>query len=81
MNGNEHLIAGRDFVNFMTGSANDAIHLQAYIRANGGHYLDAAIEDYPDDIGHESTLIHYSGSQEIWLCHERLLQMPGAASR
>ncbi len=81
MKGNEHLISGRDFVNFMTGSANDATQLQDFINANGGHYLDAAIEAYPDDIGHESTLIHYSGSEEIWLRHESLLRMPGAASR
>ncbi|MFB3303339.1 NAD(P)-binding domain-containing protein [Pseudomonas sp. AMR01] len=81
MSGNEHLIAGRDFVNFMTGSAKDATRLEAYIHAHGGHYLDAAIEAYPDDIGHESTLIHYSGAEDIWLRNEKLLKMPGAASR
>lgn len=81
MEGHEHLIAGRDFINFMTGSAKDANELQAYINSQGGHYLEAAIEAYPDDIGRDSTLIHYSGPKDIWSRHKPLLQLPGAASR
>ncbi len=81
MAGHEPLISGRDFINFMTGSAKDATELAAYISSHGGRYLEAAIEAYPDDIGQESTLIHYSGPEDIWLRHEALLRLPGAASR
>jgi 3-hydroxyisobutyrate dehydrogenase-like beta-hydroxyacid dehydrogenase len=59
-------VAGRKVLNYVTGAPADGTRIAELVTEAGGHYLDAAIAAYPDDIGLPGTLIYYAGDKATW---------------
>ncbi|KPG96041.1 hypothetical protein AEQ67_19160 [Pseudomonas sp. RIT-PI-q] len=74
-------IAGKDFINLMTGTPAEARAMSEYIALNKGNYLDGSIEGYPGDIGKSETLVFYSGTEALWDKHQDTLMKAGGKSR
>jgi 3-hydroxyisobutyrate dehydrogenase-like beta-hydroxyacid dehydrogenase len=65
-------LVGRDFVNFTSGSPEEAVRLDARLSDRGVNYLDGALLCFPSDIGGPGR-IKYSGSGLAWARNETLL--------
>jgi 3-hydroxyisobutyrate dehydrogenase-like beta-hydroxyacid dehydrogenase len=59
-------VADKCVLNYVTGSAEDAVRIESLVHEAGGRYLDAAIAAYPNDIGTNSALINYAGDRAVW---------------
>jgi 3-hydroxyisobutyrate dehydrogenase-like beta-hydroxyacid dehydrogenase len=59
-------VRGRKVLNFVTGAPADGTRTACLVTEAGGHYLDAAIAAYPQDIGLPGTLIYYAGDKATW---------------
>ena len=69
-------LSGRDFVNFTSGSPEEALNLGNRLSDRGVSYLDGALLCFPSDIG-AAGRIKYSGSAFAWNRHEILLSKLG----
>lgn len=77
--GNE--LHGKDVINLITGAPKEALMFGEWVEANGGRYLDGAIEAYPDDIGLASAQFNIAGSTAAWLKHKSMILALAGESR
>lgn len=73
-------LAGKDFIELSTGSADEAIALESLVRSEGGRFVVGAICAYPSGIGKEGTCIQIAGDEAVWQSHEAMLRVLGPAS-
>jgi 3-hydroxyisobutyrate dehydrogenase-like beta-hydroxyacid dehydrogenase len=59
-------LKGKLIVNLGTGSPQDAKDVAAFIEANGGRYLDGAIQAAPSQMGQADTPVLLSGSRAVF---------------
>jgi 3-hydroxyisobutyrate dehydrogenase-like beta-hydroxyacid dehydrogenase len=74
------ILRDKTIVNLVTGSADEAEDLNAWVNQQGAHYLDGIIAAYPDDIGKPSTLFYYAGNLGTWNRYKTLLTELGGAA-
>ncbi|HZX77335.1 NAD(P)-dependent oxidoreductase [Lysobacter sp.] len=68
---------GKLLLQLTTGSPAEARASDAWMRANGGHYFDGAIQAAPSQMGRPDTPILLSGEGAMWREHEPLLRVFG----
>jgi 3-hydroxyisobutyrate dehydrogenase-like beta-hydroxyacid dehydrogenase len=78
---NKKFLRGRDIINLITGTPDEAQSANTLVQENGGCYLDGAIGGYPCDIGEDRTIIHYAGPSALWEKYHAVLLKAGGASR
>lgn len=61
-----HLLGGKTLVQFSTGSPTEATDLENCVNSFKGDYLDAAIIEYPENVGAENTQILLAGSEAAY---------------
>ena len=61
-----HLLGGKTLVQFSTGSPTEATDLENCVNDLNGNYLDAAIMEYPENVGAENTQILLAGSESAY---------------
>lgn len=61
-----HLLGGKTLVQFSTGSPTEATDLENCVNSFKGDYLDAAIMEYPENVGAENTQILLAGSEAAY---------------
>ncbi|MBF6337765.1 NAD(P)-dependent oxidoreductase [Nocardia abscessus] len=76
----EQHIASRDVVNVTSGTGVQARQLATWVGERGGRYLDGALMAHPEHVGKPETVLVYSGSEELFAHHERLLGQLGSAT-
>jgi 3-hydroxyisobutyrate dehydrogenase-like beta-hydroxyacid dehydrogenase len=73
-------IAGKQFIELTTGSAEEATEFQKLIKANNADCVVGAICSYPSGVGKEGTCILVAGSKDVWQQNEAVLRAMGPAS-
>lgn len=73
-------IAGKQFIELTTGSAEEATALQKLVRENNADCVVGAICSYPSGIGKEGTCILVAGSEKVWRQNEAIIRAMGPAS-
>lgn len=73
-------VRGKDVINLMTVSPEEALAFAADVTAVGGRYLSGAIEAYPADIGTESGFIYLAGDDAAWTSHQAAVLAVAPAS-
>ncbi|WP_433521427.1 NAD(P)-binding domain-containing protein [Nocardia pseudovaccinii] len=68
------VLKGRDVVNLVSGSPEEARTLSEFISAAGARYVDGAIEAYPEAIGSVEAIINLSGDPQVWAEYNALLR-------
>jgi 3-hydroxyisobutyrate dehydrogenase-like beta-hydroxyacid dehydrogenase len=70
-------LAGKSIINLTTGSPDEATDLERWVKGNGGHYLDGAIQVAPEQMGLPDTTILISGGQDVFKQYEDQLRIFG----
>ncbi len=73
-------IAGKQFIELTTGSAEEATELQKLVQANNADCVVGAICSYPSGVGKEGTCILVAGSKDVWQQNEAVIRAMGPAS-
>lgn len=63
---NPSRLSGKTIVNFTTGSPEEVKALEARLMANGGHYLNGAIQVAPDQMAMPDTTILMAGNRQVF---------------
>jgi 3-hydroxyisobutyrate dehydrogenase-like beta-hydroxyacid dehydrogenase len=71
---------GRTVVHLSSGSPQEALDMDAWVRRHGGHYLDGAIQAAPEQMGLPATPVFVSGSKLALDNAQAVLKVFGAAS-
>ncbi len=74
-------LAGRVLIQLSTGTPREARESEAWLTANGGAYLDGAIQCYPSSIGTPNARILVAGAQAAFERCEPLLKCLGGNLR
>lgn len=59
-------LKGRTLVQLSTGSPQEALDMDAWVRSQGAHYLDGAIQAAPEQMGLPTTPVFVSGAQQAF---------------
>lgn len=59
-------LTGRTVVHLTTGSPQEALDMDAWVRSHGGLYLDGAIQAAPEQMGLPTTPVFVSGAQQAF---------------
>ena len=73
-------IAGKQFIELTTGSAEEATAFQELVHDNNADCVVGAICSYPSGIGKEGTCILVAGPEEVWQQNEAIIRAMGPAS-
>ena len=73
-------IAGKQFIELTTGSAEEATALRELAKDNNAECVVGAICSYPSGIGKEGTCILIAGAEEVWRQNEAIIRTMGPAS-
>ncbi len=73
-------IAGKQFIELTTGSAEEATALQKLVQSNNADCVVGAICSYPSGVGKEDTCILVAGSKDVWQQNEAIIRAMGPAS-
>ena len=73
-------IAGKQFIELTTGSAEEATALRELARDNNAECVVGAICSYPSGIGKDGTCILVAGAEEVWRQNEAIIRAMGPAS-
>ncbi|WP_423129216.1 NAD(P)-dependent oxidoreductase [Gaoshiqia sp. Z1-71] len=71
------IFAGKTILNLTTGSPNEASEIEAIITAQGGAYINGAIQVAPDQMGLNNTTVLLSGSRNVYLQNKSYLEVLG----
>lgn len=74
-------LEGKLLVQIGSGTASDARMMQAWGRAHGIAYLDAAILAYPNTVGTPHAAVFYAGDEQLYERHEATLKVLGGGTR
>ncbi len=73
-------IAGKQFIELTTGSAEEATEFQKMIQDSNADCVVGAICSYPSGVGKEGTCILVAGSKDVWQQNEAVIRAMGPAS-
>lgn len=68
-------LAGRSFVNYSSGSAEDGQDLQKLVAGAGGRLIKGTIMSYPRNIGHPESYCIHTGDPGAFEDHRELLEL------
>lgn len=71
------VVNGRTFIQFTTGSPQEAKDSEAWFQSLGAFYLDGAIQVAPEQMAKSDTMIFISGAKDIFQRSEALLKIFG----
>lgn len=73
-------LTGRTVVHLTTGSPQEALDMDAWVRSHGGLYLDGAIQAAPEQMGLPTTPVFVSGAQQAFDNALAVLQVFGGVT-
>jgi 3-hydroxyisobutyrate dehydrogenase-like beta-hydroxyacid dehydrogenase len=73
-------IAGKQFIELTTGSAEEATALQQLVRDNDADCVVGAICSYPSGVGKAGTCILVAGDEQVWRQNEAIIRAMGPAA-
>jgi 3-hydroxyisobutyrate dehydrogenase-like beta-hydroxyacid dehydrogenase len=74
---NKEVLAGKNLVNFTTGSPKEADELETWLLTHDAHYLNGALQVAPDQMGLADTTILLSGNPVVYQAHKETLEVFG----
>ncbi len=75
--GADETLHGKTLVQLSTGSPEEAAQMGLWVSQHGGHYLAAALQVAPEQMGQPDTTILLSGKEEVFKNNEALLYAMG----